>query len=449
MSSFKVTTWYLNFLILLVCVSLYSIECISSVSMVRSSHKVPAKVKTKTTNNQQQQDFLSLEEFQKFATAYQIIKKYYVADVTDKTLVDNAIRGMIDGLDPHSIYLDNQSMNNLNAFSEGNFSGIGIEVIFEDGMAKIISAMDDAPASKAGIKNGDIIININGSKLIKSHSDLVAKLSGKPNTLVNLTVFRPSAKKEFKFSLKRQKIQLESVDVTNIHNGFSYIKITFFNGGTNKELYRKLAELIKSNDKIKGIILDLRNNPGGIITSAVDICSYFIQKSLIVYTQGKSSEFKNEYYSKKMSISLYDIPMVILINDGSASCAEIVAGAFQDYNRAIIVGTKSFGKGSVQRIATLAEDNSSGIKLTTELYYTPTGRSIQFTGVTPDIEIPPAVVTLIENNIIKEKDLYYSITIKSNANNRYTKTDTKTEKLLADYQVNQALQVLKGMLFMK
>ncbi len=450
MFGFKSTTWYLYpLLCILLWLLLFSFE--SRAYTTKDSSKKATAIEA-TNNNEPQTDFLPIEEFQKFATAYQIIKKYYVFDVTDKTLVDNAIKGMVAGLDPHSVYLDNKSMKSFHAFNDGNFSGIGIEVIFEDGIAKIISTIDGSPASKAGIKNGDIITSINGKKLIKNHNEILSSISGKPNTLVNLTVFRPTVKKEFSFSLKRQKINFQSVDVININNEFGYIKIKIFNGATNKEFYNKLKQLTKepANNKIKGIILDLRNNPGGIIESAVDICSYFVRKSLIVYTQGKNSRFKTEYYSKKMPISLFDIPMVILINDGSASCAEIIAGAFQDYNRAIVVGTKSFGKGSVQRIASLAEDDSSGIKLTTDLYYTPKGRSIQFTGVIPDINIHPAVITLkeLENTIISEQDLYTNKKPIKNFTNT-AKTSIELKNLLSDYQVDQALQVLKGMAFMK
>jgi carboxyl-terminal processing protease len=448
MFGFKSTTWYLYpLLCILLWLLLFSFE--SRAYATKDSSKKATAVEA--TNNNEQIDFLPIEEFQKFATAYQIIKKYYVFDITDKALIDNAIKGMMSGLDPHSVYLDDKSMNNFHDFNDGNFSGIGIEVILENGMAKIISTMDNTPASKAGIKSGDIITSINGKKLIKNYNEILSSISGKPNTLVNLAVFRPSAKKELCFSLKRQKIKFQSVDAININNEFGYIKIKIFNGATNKEFYNELKQLTKkyTNNKIKGIILDLRNNPGGIIESAVDICSYFVQKSLIVYTQGKNSKFKTEYYSKKMPISLFDIPIAILINDGSASCAEIIAGAFQDYNRAVVIGTKSFGKGSVQRIASLTEDGSSGIKLTTDLYYTPKGRSIQFTGVVPDINIPPAIITLKEpEDTISEQDLYAHKKPIKNVTNT-SKTSIELKNLLSDYQVDQALQVLKGMAFMK
>lgn len=334
------------------------------------------------------------EDINRFTNTIVLIKDFYVQPVGDKTLLDDAIRGMVSGLDPHSEYLDSEAYNTLLMTTSGEFGGVGIEVTPEFGILKIVTPMDDTPASKAGIKAGDYIAAING-KLVSEMSmqDAVDKMRGKEGSQVVLTILRKGEKAPLSFKLTREIIHIASVKSKMLDNNFAYIRLTQFQDPTAKLMRDAITNLqAQYKGQLKGIVLDLRNNPGGLLESAVQVADSFLDSKklnnkyndLIVYTEGRLPEA--QYRAKATgSDMLNGAPIVVLINGGSASASEIVAGALQDYRRALIVGTTSFGKGSVQTVIPL--DKSHAVKLTTALYHTPSGRVIQNVGIIPDVAI--------------------------------------------------------------
>lgn len=409
------------------------------------------------------------KEVQRFATALEIIKNYYVTSVDDKKLFEDAIRGVLNGLDPHSSYLDEDDLNDLNNMTKGEFSGVGIEVIPYEGYLKVVSPVDDSPAQKAGVKPGDIILRIN-DVLVKNMSmrEAIDRMRGKKGTKVVLTIARKDSDKPLKFVLARDDIQIRSVTSRMLENGYGYIRISSFQDGTAQALEDAVATLKKeTNNNLKGVVLDLRNNPGGLLDSAVKVSDDFLDPSnmgankLVVYTKSNLPESRFMLYAKPGDI-LNGAPLVVLINEGSASGAEIVAGALQDHKRATIVGTNSFGKGSVQTVIPL--DAGSALKLTTALYFTPNGRSIQASGIRPDIVVEDLRFSSIADNdqdldAIKEADLKGHLA-NGNGNNADTKPDLAPTDLgvgdpgtaaLAkkDYQLFEAFNILKTMTVLK
>lgn len=395
---------------------------------------------------------LPLDELRAFTEIMQRIKSAYVEEVDDKTLLDNAIQGMLSGLDPHSAYLKPDDFKELEESTSGEFGGLGIEVGMEDGFIKVISPIDDTPASKAGIQAGDLIIklddsSVKGQTLMQS----VEKMRGKAGTSIKLTIVREGQSKPLELTLNRAVIKVQSVKTKTLEEGYGYIRISQFQSDTDKELIDDLNALKKQqkDGKLKGVVLDLRNNPGGVLQSAVGVVDAFIKKGLIVYTEGRipNSELRFNATSDDPSEG---VPLAVLINEGSASASEIVAGALQDHKRAVVLGTESFGKGSVQTVLPLSVDSAKGLKLTTALYYTPNGRSIQAEGIKPDILLPRAKVTPIESPTqYKEADLQGHL---GNGNKSADKNEDVKDKaadvanlLEADYQLSQALNVLKGM----
>lgn len=334
------------------------------------------------------------DDINRFTNTIVLIKDFYVKKVGDRSLLDDAIRGMVGGLDPHSEYLDSDAYKTLLMTTSGEFGGLGIEVMPEYGILKIVSPIDDTPASKAGLKAGDYVVAID-NKLVSEMSlqDAVDKMRGKPGTPVMLTILRKGEKAPINFKLVRETIHIASVKSKMLDNNFGYIRITQFQEPTGKLLINAINELkSKNNGKLNGIVLDLRNNPGGLLDTAVQVANTFLNsknlnnkyKDVIVYTEGRLPEA--QYTAKATGNDLLDgAPIVILINNGSASASEIVAGALQDYQRALIVGTTSFGKGSVQTVIPL--DKTHALKLTTALYHTPAGRIIQNVGIVPDVQI--------------------------------------------------------------
>ena len=340
------------------------------------------------------------DDINRFTNTIVLIKDFYVNPVGDKTLLDDAIRGMVSGLDPHSEYLDKEAYKTLMMTTSGEFGGVGIEVTPEYGILKIVTPMDDTPAAKAGIKAGDYIVSIDG-KLVSEMNlqDAVDKMRGKAGSPVVLTILRKGEKAPLTFKLTRQIIRVASVKSKMLDNNFGYVRITQFQEPTGKLLQNAILDLkAKNNGKLSGLILDLRNNPGGLLETAVQVVNTFLNsktlnnkyKDVIVYTEGRLPEA--QYSAKATGTDLLNgAPMVVLINDGSASASEIVAGALQDYKRALIVGTTSFGKGSVQTVIPL--DKTHALKLTTALYHTPAGRVIQNVGIIPDVHIEDLKVT--------------------------------------------------------
>jgi carboxyl-terminal processing protease len=393
---------------------------------------------------------LPLDELRQFTDVYVRIKNDYVVDVDDKTLLENAIRGMLSGLDPHSSYLDAEDFKELQIGTSGEFGGLGIEVGMEDGFVKVISPIDDTPAQRAGVKAGDLIIRLDDTPVKgMSLNDAVKKMRGKKGTPIVLTIIREGEAKPLTIRIVRDTIQVRSVKQRMLEPGYGYIRITSFQSKTTAGLIDAVEKLEKENKgKLKGLILDLRNNPGGVLTGAVGVSDAFLDKGLIVYTEGRVQDSKLRYNASPGDI-INNVPLIVLVNGGSASASEIVSGALQDHHRALIVGTKTFGKGSVQTILPLKSD--AAIKLTTARYFTPSGRSIQAEGIEPDIKLKPLEVTKVEDNGIeplKEADLSGHL---ENGNGdsktgKDSKKDTDEEALAKkDYQLYESLNILKGM----
>jgi carboxyl-terminal processing protease len=330
---------------------------------------------------------LPLEELRTFSDVYARIKNDYVEDVEDKELIENAIRGMLTGLDPHSNFLNKEEFRDLQIGTTGEFGGLGIEVGMEDGFVKVISPIDDTPAERAGIKAGDLIIRLDDTPVKgMTLNEAVNVMRGKRGTPIVLTVVREGEDKPLKIEIIRDVIQVESVKSRILENDFGYFRITTFQSKTTEALAKAIQDMIKeAGHPLKGAILDLRNNPGGVLTGAVGVSDTFLDKGLLVYTEGRIEDSQLRYDATPGD-ELDGAPLIVLVNGGSASASEIVAGALQDHKRAIIVGSaKTFGKGSVQTILPLKEDKA--LKLTTARYFTPSGRSIQAQGIKPDIKL--------------------------------------------------------------
>ena len=389
---------------------------------------------------------LPLDELRTFAEVLDRIKSSYVEPVDDKTLLENAIKGMLSNLDPHSSYLGPEDFLDLQESTSGEFSGIGIEVGMEDGMFLVVAPIDDTPAAAAGIQSGDLIVKIDGKPTSNlSMMDVVDMLRGKVGTSVELTLIR-GERDPFDVELTRAAIPVKSVKNLLLDDGYGYLRVSQFQINTGEEVGSALAKLKKDNDgkKLNGLILDLRNNPGGVGQASVEVTDHFLKKGLIVYTKGRvpNSEMR---FSADPADASEGVPLVILINGGSASASEIVAGALQDHKRGIVMGTESFGKGSVQSVLPLTNDRA--LKLTTALYFTPNGRSIQAQGITPDIEVKPAKVTREKDRVsYKEADLTGHLgNGNGGADKPSSKTKAKPRPQDDDYQLNQALTLLKGL----
>ena len=344
---------------------------------------------------------LPVEELRAFTEVFGRIKSDYVETVEDKKLITEAITGMLAGLDPHSAYLDQDAFRELQVGTQGEFGGLGIEVGMEDGFVKVVSPIDDSPASRAGVKSGDLIVKLDETSVKgMTLNDAVKRMRGKPNTPITLTIVRKGETKPIVLTLTRAVIKIQSVKSKLLEPGYAYFRVTQFQEHTGETLAAAIQNLYKQNQgAMRGIVLDLRNDPGGLLNGAVAVSAAFLpQNTLVVYTDGRTEDAKmrltaspenylrgrlKDDYLGKLPAEIKNVPMVVLVNGGSASASEIVAGALQDHKRAVIMGTQTFGKGSVQTILPLG--NSTAIKLTTARYYTPNGRSIQAKGIVPDI----------------------------------------------------------------
>lgn len=420
---------------------------------------------------------LPLDELRTFAEVYGKIKSDYVETVEDKKLINQAINGMLTGLDPHSSFLDVDGFKDLQAGTQGEFGGLGIEVGMEDGLVKVVSPIEDSPAFKAGVKSGDLIMQLD-EKLVKGMSlnDAVKIMRGKPNTSIKLTILRKSENKPLYITLVRAIIKTQSVKYKLPEPGYAYLRVTQFQEHSGEDLAKAIKALREQNKgPLKGLVLDLRNNPGGLITAAVGISAAFVPKdALVVYTEGRTEDAKMRLtanpanyarggesadFLKDLPDDIKTLPMVVLINGGSASASEIVAGALQDHKRAVIMGTQSFGKGSVQTI--LPMNNGTAIKLTTARYFTPNGRSIQAKGIVPDIVVEDATVSTAEQGTnLREADLSNHLsnpkeaevpakeapkppTVKKDDKQSTDKTPMEAGTR-TDYQFMQAVNLLKG-----
>lgn len=385
---------------------------------------------------------LPLDELRSFAEVFERIKQAYVHDVDDKTLLNNAIRGMLSGLDPHSDYLEPEAFKELRESTQGEFGGLGIEIGIEDGYIKVISPIDDTPASRAGIQPLDLIVRINGTSTRELTVDqAIEMMRGEPGTSVTLTISRQSSGQPFEVELTRDLIRTLSVRQELLEAGYGYLRISQFQSRTGQETSQALEKLREKNQgQLKGLVLDLRNNPGGVLQAAVDVSDIFLNQGLIVYTQGRLADTEMRFNATPGD-ALEGTPLVVLINSGSASASEILAGALQDHRRALIMGTPSFGKGSVQTVLPLYNDRA--LKMTTALYYTPKGRSIQADGIHPDIEVINARITPVEElSRTREADLQGHL----EGQQKQPKAPTSSpEASLDDYAINEALNLLKGL----
>ncbi len=400
-----------------------------------------------------QADTIPFTELRTFTEVFSRIESDYVEPVSDKKLLENAIRGMLSGLDPHSAYLNPEEYKELRIGTTGQFGGLGIEVGMENGFIKVIAPIDDTPAQRAGIKAGDLIIRLD-DKPVKGMTlqEAVKIMRGKPGTAITLTIVREGEDKPLKITITRAIIKIKSVKSRILEPGYGYVRITSFQSRTGEQLHKAIADL-KKEGALKGLILDLRNNPGGVLNAAVAVSDAFLDQGKIVYTDGRIEEAKMEFKATPGDV-IEGVPMVVLINAGSASASEIVAGALQDHRRAIIMGQKSFGKGSVQTILPLS--NGGAIKLTTARYYTPSGRSIQAEGIVPDI-----VLGMVRLETIAEAEEFKPVTEASlnrhlENGSRKKRPESKEEKarkeneaLLKDYYLHEALNVLKGINIVK
>ncbi|MBS4096504.1 MAG: S41 family peptidase [Sulfuricella sp.] len=432
---------------------------------------------------------LPIDELRAFTEVFSKIKSDYVEPVEDKKLINEAINGMLSGLDPHSAYLDNDAFKDLQVGTQGEFGGLGIEVSMEDGFVKVVSPIEDTPAFQAGLKSGDLIVKLDETPVKGlTLNEAVKRMRGKPGTKIALTVVRKGEGKPLIFTLSRAVIKIQSVKSKLAEDGYGYVRITQFQEHTGENLAKALDGLYKQNkEPLKGLIVDLRNDPGGLLNGAVGVAAAFLPKdALVTYTDGRTEDAKmrltasrenylhglgKEDFLKGLPAGVKTVPMVVLVNGGSASASEIVAGAMQDHKRAIIMGTQTFGKGSVQTVLPLG--NNTAIKLTTARYFTPSGRSIQAKGITPDIVVDDATVSGVEQGMhLREADLERHLTngnkddeVKSepasiklpapaksapkgkDGKPGASKDDKVPGELISknDYQFNQAINLLKGL----
>jgi carboxyl-terminal processing protease len=394
---------------------------------------------------------LPLEELRTFSEVFGRIKNDYVESVDDRALLESAIRGMLAGLDPHSSYLNKDEYRDLQVGTSGEFGGLGIEVGMDNGFVKVISPIDDTPAARAGLKSGDLISRID-DRPVKGMSlnEAVNLMRGKPGAEITLTIVREGAERPLEVKMVRDVIHVASVKSRTLEPGYVYVRIAHFQSRTTEDLLKAVGDLKKENaDGIKGLVLDLRNDPGGVLNSAVGVSDAFLTDGLIVYTQGRVEDAKLQFNAGPDDV-LDGAPMVVLVNGGSASASEIVAGALQDHRRAVIMGTQTFGKGSVQTIVPI--DDSTALKLTTARYYTPSGRSIQAQGISPDIVVAQGALTLSDDkdpDRLKEADLarHLDESGKGEAGPKEKGADGGDKKPLAveDFQLSEALNLLKGL----
>lgn len=389
---------------------------------------------------------LPLDELRKFTEVFERIKRGYVEEVSDRKLLNKAIEGMLSGLDPHSAYMEPDAFSQLQESTSGEFGGLGIEVGMEDGFVRVISPIDGTPAKDAGIQAGDMIIEIDGTPVKgMSLEEAVKEMRGEPGTEINLTIRRDGESSPVEVTIERAIIEVDSVRSRMLEPGYGYIRISQFQQKTGQDFEAAYKKLVKSHgDNLDGVVLDLRNNPGGVLEAAVNVADSLLNEGRIVYTEGRIESSQLSYDASAGGIA-ENVPIVVLINSGSASASEILAGALQDQRRAVIMGTQSFGKGSVQTVMPLGDNH--GIKLTTARYYTPDGRSIQAKGIKPDIQVRPAELRDVEAaRRFSESDLPGHLkNSQTEESDNSSSDENQDEAQRRDYQLRSALNLLKGM----
>ena len=393
---------------------------------------------------------IPLTELQTFVQAFGNIKRSYVEKVSDQDLLQNAIRGMLAGLDPHSAFLDADAYRELQEGTSGEFGGLGIEVGMEDGFIRVIAPIDDTPAKHAGVEAGDLILRLNDTPVKGlSLNDAVKEMRGAPGTDIVLTIAREGTEGPFRITVTRDIIRVKSVRNRILEPGIGYLRVSQFQIHTGDELQTAITTL-QAQETLRGAILDLRNNPGGILGSAVTVTDAFLAEGLIVYTEGRGKDSELRFEARNDDL-LNSAPMVVLVNEGSASAAEIVAGALQDHKRAVIMGRKTFGKGSVQTI--LPVNDQAALKLTTARYYTPSGRSIQAEGINPDILVDKVTVSAVNSgkNFVKEEDLSRHLINETSREKLSRSSDSPSKRPLVeeDYALHEALNLLKGLVLLQ
>ncbi|MDN3648617.1 S41 family peptidase [Reinekea marina] len=395
---------------------------------------------------------LPIDEVRLMSQILERIKQSYVEEVTDEELFESAIEGMLSGLDPHSDYLTPDDFKSLRESTSGEFGGLGIEIILDEtGFVRVVAPIDDTPAFRAGMQSGDLITKIDETPVKgMTINDAVSLMRGKPGTDIVLTIAREGENGPLEVEITRDIIKITSVRSRMLETGYGYIRISQFQERTGPDFVNAIESLRdEANGELNGLVLDLRNNPGGVLQASVEVVDALISEGLIVYTEGRTANSDSRFTARSANPS-ENVNLVVLINGGSASASEIVAGAVQDHKRGLIMGTQSFGKGSVQTILPLDKDHA--IKLTTARYYTPSGRSIQAQGIVPDVIVKPGKLTQQDSEpYYKEADLAGAL---NNDQEGGTEADSETEQTEADlaerdYQLYQALTLLKGISFFK
>ena len=391
---------------------------------------------------------VSIDDVRTFTAVYNLVKQAYVDDVGDKRLMEAAIKGLLSGLDPHSEYLDPRQLSDLTEGTSGAYDGLGLEVLTIDGVLRVVAPIDDTPAERGGIKPGDIITRIDGKAVSAENvNESVEQLRGNPGSSVVLTVVHEGESAPVEITLKREKIKVASVRVRWLEPGYAYLRVSQFQEDSGGELKRKLAKLRAKDAALRGVVLDLRSNPGGLLTSAVEISDVFLDSGTIVTTRGRLNDTDLSFSATPGDLT-DGAPLVILVDRGTASAAEIVAGALKDNHRGLILGQRTFGKGSVQTVLPLEDGHA--VKLTTARYYTPANISIQATGITPDIELRDlklAVRDAAPSLITSERDLPNHL----KGENEKTETVAANTEAppLDDYALNEAVHVLKAIALRK
>ncbi|KZY61757.1 MULTISPECIES: S41 family peptidase [unclassified Oleiphilus] len=415
----------------------------------------PSEAVAKDDNSENAQpDPLPLNDLRKFADVFGKIKAAYVEEIDDQTLIKHAIRGMLNGLDPHSSYLEPVAYDDLKQNTSGSFGGLGIEVGMENGFVKVIAPIDETPAHLGGIEAGDLIIELD-DKPVKgmSLSQAVEKMRGEVGTKIKIKLVRSGTREPIEMTLTRAEIKTPSVRSLILDEKYGYLRIAQFQANSGDQFANRLEKLKEENPELSGLIIDLRNNPGGVLQAAVQIADELLEEGLIVYTKGRS-EIADLSFSATEGDALNGLPIIVLIDTGSASASEILAGALQDHKRAVIMGTQSFGKGSVQNVLQLDEDHA--LKLTTARYFTPNGRSIQAQGIVPDIVVNRAKLGDEQKpDFYREADLEGHLSNGNDSDNAGTQDEENgddsnmKERLEKDFQLQEALSLLKAIDILK
>ena len=400
-----------------------------------------AETEPKATDQQTtQEERLPLRELRLFTQVFEQIRRGYVEEVADTELLENAIAGLLLELDPHSVYLNQTDYEQLQESATGEYGGLGLRVGSERGMIKVIAPIDDSPAAKAGIEAGDFIVEVDGTPVRgMAVQKAIDKLRGEKGTSIKLTLFREGEDGPLDITVVRGTIQVSSVRSRIIEPGYGYVRVSQFQVSSGKDFKKELLSLKEKQPALKGLIIDLRNNPGGLVPASVEIADAVLDGGTVVYTEGRLPS-ANISFDAESGDLLEGTPIVVLINGGSASASEIVAGALQDHQRAAIIGTQSFGKGSVQTVIPLGDGRA--VKLTTARYFTPNGRSIQAEGIVPDIIVEPAEIRLLKKRKqVREADLEGHL---EQADSKKEKAKDRDKDITDDNQLYEALNVLKG-----